>query len=66
MQTDWIILSFALAKDNWYGKVDFHSPISGARATFCDRHFANTWLISKYPLATPMPIKSFQMQSFAA
>ena len=29
-------------------KPDFHSPISGVRATFCDRHFAITWYISNY------------------
>ena len=49
-----------------YLKADFHSPISGARATFSERHFAITWCVSNYTSATPTQNEGFKIQSFAA
>ena len=47
-------------------KADSHSPISGARATFSERHFAITWCVSNYTSATPTQNEGFKIQSFAA
>ena len=47
-------------------KADFHSPISGARATFSERHSAITWCVSNYTSATPTQNEGFKIQSFAA
>ena len=47
-------------------KADFHSPISGARATFSERHFAITWCVSNYTSAIPTQNEGFKIQSFAA
>ena len=47
-------------------KADFHSPISGARATFSERHFAITWCVSNYTSVTPTQNEGLKIQSFAA